>query len=70
MNQNAIKFKENIQETLKGQPGYRYECIYKNLLREFRQFFSTKFDDFLIRVYNYKESFAKNTIQNKILFQF
>jgi hypothetical protein len=49
MNKNAIRFKTNIEQAIidgdaaqKG--GARYECIYKNLLREIRQFYSTKFN--------------------------
>ena len=35
--------------------GARYECIYKNFLRDIRQFFSQKFDSFTIRIqYVYK----------------
>ena len=70
MNKNATQFKQNVLDTLQDQPGYRYECIYKNLLREFRQYFSTKFEEYIIKVYGYTEKFAKNTLQNKVLFQF
>ena len=69
LNQNALKFKLNIEKAIQYQPsstpqnidtektenqkkpdiqvGARYECIYKNLLRDIRQFFSTNFDKFL-----------------------
>jgi hypothetical protein len=68
MNQNALKFKQNIENNLINPPGSRYECIYKNLLREFRQYYSNKFEEFLKNRINQTESFAKNTKQNKILF--
>lgn len=70
MNQNAIRFKQNIIDCLIDAPGSRYECIYKNLLREFRQYYQTKFEEYMLRTNNQKESFSKNTINNKILFQF
>ena len=70
MNQNALRFKQNIIECLADAPGSRYECIYKNLLREFRQYFQTKFEEFMLKTLNQKESFSKNTKTNKILFQF
>ena len=62
LNHNAIKFKINIEEAIKAQvlesqdnskeakqqkAGARYECIYKNLLRDIRQFFSNKFEKFI-----------------------
>ena len=67
LNQNALKFKLNIEKAIydqantqedgkngadlakkqETQVGARYECIYKNLLRDIRQYFSTNFDKFL-----------------------
>lgn len=62
LNHNAIKFKVNIEDAIKAQvlelkensaeakklkAGARYECIYKNLLRDIRQFFSNNFEKFI-----------------------
>lgn len=34
------------------EPGARYECIYKNLLRDIRQFFSQLYDEFVSKKLN------------------
>ena len=50
MNINALKFKANIEEEILKKDktsGARYECIFKNLLRDVRQYYSSKFDAFL-----------------------
>ena len=62
LNHNALKFKINIEDAIKAQvlelkensveakklkAGARYECIYKNLLRDIRQFFSNNFEKFI-----------------------
>lgn len=41
--------------------GARYECIYKNLIRDLRQHFSGKFDQFLMNEVNQTDFFGKNT---------
>ena len=44
------QFKTNIEQeiALNDNPeGARYECIYKNLLRDIRQHFAARFDAFL-----------------------
>ena len=41
--------------------GARYECIYKNLIRDLRQHFSGKFDKFLMNQVNQTDFFGKNT---------
>lgn len=47
--------------------GARYECIYKNFLREIRQFYSNKFDAFI----KTKPTIRKNNLQMKsILFPY
>jgi hypothetical protein len=68
LNKNAILFKHNIVDCLVEAPGSRYECIYKNLLREFRQYYQTKFDEYMLDRFGQSESFSKNTLTNKIMF--
>jgi hypothetical protein len=41
--------------------GARWECIYKNLIRDLRQHFSGKFDQFLMNEVNQTDFFGKNT---------
>ena len=62
MNQNAVKFKANIEEEIQKTDkasGARYECIFKNLLRDIRQYYSTKFENFLKQIYTL-DSYNKN----------
>lgn len=52
MNINAMKFKANIEEEImkndqESKSGARYECIFKNLLRDIRQFYSSRFEQFI-----------------------
>ena len=56
MNMQAIKFKQNVEHEINVQKassdsdqkiGARYECIYKNLLREIRQYYSLQFEEFI-----------------------
>ena len=60
---DEVKFKKNISNELKNQTilidgvvkkpaGARYECIYKNLLREIRKYFNKKYDNFSKEVLN------------------
>lgn len=85
MNENAIKFKTNIEAELTAEKcevndpvgtmsrkanksvGARYECIYKNFLREIRQYYSNKFDEFI----KTKPPIRKNNLQMKsVLFPY
>ena len=62
MNQNAVKFKANIEEEIQKTDqasGARYECIFKNLLRDVRQYYSTKFESFLKQIYSL-DNYNKN----------
>jgi hypothetical protein len=43
--------------------GARYECIYKNFLREIRQYYSTKFESYLKN----QPPIRKNNLQKKCL---
>ena len=51
LNMNALLFKHNVEHEIQQvegtQAGARYECIYKNLLREIRQYYSIKFEEFI-----------------------
>ena len=47
--------------------GSRYECIYKNLLRDIRQFYSARYQDFLSTIDN---PFKKNPQYKYILFPY
>ena len=52
LNENAIRFKINIEKELdmndsSDSAGARYECIYKNLLRDIRQYYSHKYELFV-----------------------
>ena len=50
---NAQIFKFNVDNEIQKhddgttKQGARYECIYKNLFRDIRQFYSDKFDEFV-----------------------
>ena len=85
LNENAIKFKTNIESELSKEKceiadpvgtmsrkanktvGARYECIYKNFLREVRQFYSNKYEEFMKN----KPTIRKNNLQMKsILFPY
>jgi hypothetical protein len=56
MNQLTLKFKTNVEKALledglnqtkKDDQGSRYECIYKNTLRDIRQFYKSRFNKFV-----------------------
>ena len=52
MNINAMKFKANIEEEIlkndqESKSGARYECIFKNLLRDIRQFYYSRFEQLI-----------------------
>ena len=60
LNKNAVRFKSNVEKEINnylsasspedktfGKKGARYECIYKNLLREVRQYYAKKYELFL-----------------------
>ena len=38
-NHNAKLFKQNIELSATSEPGSQYECIFKNLIRDFRLYF-------------------------------
>ena len=57
LNKNAVRFKSNVEKEINsylqasspedktfGKKGARYECIYKNLLREVRQYYAKKYE--------------------------
>ena len=72
MNINALRFKANIEEEMlqKDQGfGARYECIFKNLLRDIRQYYSSKFETFLRQIYG-PIAYNKNLRNNNELFPF
>ena len=50
MIQNAVRFKKNIFTddivALDGSVGYKFYNIYKNLLRDMRQYFQHEFNQF------------------------
>jgi hypothetical protein len=75
LNFNALKFKTNVEQELKldaestRKAGQRYECIYKNLIREIRKFYQDEFEVFVSQ--QIEISMQKPTAENKqILFQF
>jgi hypothetical protein len=51
LNLNAVLFKQNVESEIQKSSGTnsgaRYECIYKNFLREIRQYYSIKFEQFI-----------------------
>ena len=74
MNLNAVRFKTNIEEEIKAEnssikSGARYECIYKNLLRDIRQFYSHKFDMFLQEQFGLSRQ-KKNMDWKQVLFPY
>ena len=40
--------------------GARYECIYKNLLREIRQYYSSKFDCYVQKKFSSQNKYQKH----------
>lgn len=72
MNLNALKFKANIEEEIlknDHSSGARYECIFKNLLRDIRQYYANKFDTFLMQLYG-PLAYNKNQKNKYDLFPF
>ena len=55
LNESALKFKLNVEQEINKTPkdstaGARYECIYKNFLRDIRQFYSEKFNIYIANI--------------------
>ena len=50
--------------------GARYECIYKNLIRDLRQHFAAKFDNYLVSKVGKTNTFGKNNRSKYEIFPF
>lgn len=50
----------NKSSSSNQKAGARYECIYKNLLRELRQYYNSNFEEFIKRKFMKQTKYFKN----------